>query len=400
MSNDFLNPDRWALVSRARMLEFIDELRKQRSTKGNPARSSWNFTDAISPLDVYCYLKARFGEPNGLMMALRSPTIENFCHWQYMVESDGTILDFMGLNVRTELRVYGQLVADDNLWKLFEARLIGEFKATRKRMSQVRNTFERWHLFVNPYARLKRIVVRNSERLREIDIGNVKVPSLPHDVDEFPLFERELKASREAYEEAIALATSLQAIAPIMGEAAINVFILLLAKPELKADSRLLDDFKRRNIDVRVKSLHLHCDHFDSAVSGSEAPFKAFLRLMNRRNDILHGNVDPRKSTGDEIYFDHSTIPLPRHYRTLSQSALANVLASVDPEIALSDCTVIDEFVNFLVSKLTPDLQPIVHRFLAEEQPGYRPDLDRLGVILPQETVEFVSGPPRLELDS
>jgi len=389
VSEAFLNPERWVPMSPERVFAFIESVRT-RKTGAKAGGSSWNFTDAISPLDLYCYLKSRFGEPNGLMMALKLPTIDNFCHWQYMVDGAGSVLDFMGLNVRMEVRVYGRDSVNEDSWKLLEARLLGEFERSRKQLSQIRESFERWHLFVNPYAPLKRIATRNSERLQILDIKSVQVPTLPRTVGEFAKFESELKAAREKYEEAIALAASLQTLAPIMGEAAINFIMLMLAKPEIKADRRLYEDFTRRNIDVRIKSLHLCCDHFAGAVSGSEEPFKEFLRLMNRRNDTLHGNVDPGQSTGDEIYFDHSNIPLPRHYRTVAQSALANVLASVDPDASLRDVQVAHDFVEFLVSKITDELQPVVKRMLAEEQPGYRPDFKRLGVILPEHTVDLI----------
>ena len=61
---------------------------------------------------------------------------------------------------------------------------------------------------------------------------------------------------------------------------------------------------------MRIKSLPLCCEGFEHPITGSEELFKAFLRLMNRRNDLLHGNVDPKASTGEDIDFDQGTIPL------------------------------------------------------------------------------------------
>lgn len=136
------------------------------------------------------------------------------------------------------------------------------------------------------------------------------VPEFPRERGDLPRFEKESEETREKCREAMTLSTSLELVAAVMGEAAINLLMLLLARPEVRADARLYEDFARRNIDVRIKSLHLCCEGFEHPITGSEEPFKEFLRLMSRRNDLLHGNVDPKASTGEEIYFDQGTIPL------------------------------------------------------------------------------------------
>lgn len=41
----------------------------------------------LTPLDVYCYLNARFGEPNGFQNFLRKDDSDNFIHWEYHVEA-------------------------------------------------------------------------------------------------------------------------------------------------------------------------------------------------------------------------------------------------------------------------------------------------------------------------
>src|ERR1700741_2926043 len=41
----------------------------------------------LSPVDVYCYLKARFGEPNGFQNRLRKDTSDNWVHWDYYLKA-------------------------------------------------------------------------------------------------------------------------------------------------------------------------------------------------------------------------------------------------------------------------------------------------------------------------
>ena len=146
----------------------------------------------------------------------------------------------------------------------------------------------------------------------------------------------------------------------------------------------MLADLGRRNIDVRLKGLHLVCDGFASRIDGSEEPFKEFLRLMNRRNDRLHGNIDPTKGTGHEIYFDHRFIPLFPKPQGLTQIALDYALAGADPAAAIQDWEVAQKFVEFLLSKLETRVQPAIEMALNQQQLGYRADTKAIGVVLPQ----------------
>jgi hypothetical protein len=192
------------------------------------------------------------------------------------------------------------------------------------------------------------------------------------------------------YQEAASICDSLQMIAPVMDEAAINFLMLVLAKTEVRNDRRLYEDFSRRNIDVRIKSPHLCCDGFAKPIAGSEEPFKAFLRLMNRRNDSLHGNIDPNRNTGEEIYFDHRTIPLVPRHRGLLQLALANAFANLSPDDATRDVESDRKFVDFLLACLKPEVREPVAHMLNEQQLGYRPKTKTIEAILPQARMDVI----------
>lgn len=42
----------------------------------------WEFTNEIKPLDLYCYLYAKYGPPNGIQNFLRSDDSDNLIHWE------------------------------------------------------------------------------------------------------------------------------------------------------------------------------------------------------------------------------------------------------------------------------------------------------------------------------
>lgn len=50
--------------------------------------SMFRLGNQISPLDLFCYLHARFGEPNGEMMLLKEKDdVNNLFHWEYSLKN-------------------------------------------------------------------------------------------------------------------------------------------------------------------------------------------------------------------------------------------------------------------------------------------------------------------------
>ena len=390
VTSSVTDPDKWTLPDPKRVLATLQSLRSS-SPPSQRRGSHWTFSCGVAPVDFYTYLKWRFWPPNGFAMTLRSPSVDNWIHWNYTLECPETILDIMGLNTRMEIHAYEvQLVASE--WNSLESRLLDAFKRHDKALADVRRTFEHWQLFVNPYQRLASIVERYEKRLKEITIPQIKPLTIPTSRTDADRFGKEMTEAIAVYEEVTALCVNLQMIAPVMGEAAVNFVFLVLAKPGVRNDQRVRDDFARGPIDVRIKTLHLFCDEFADPITGSEDPFKNFLRLMNRRNDALHGNIDPRQTTGEEVFFDFRTIPLfPRH-RSFGELALASALGNLTPKDALDDVKTVRAFVDFLLSRLVPSSAEMVGHVMKQQQLGYRADTGRIGAILPEAIIDFTPG--------
>lgn len=381
-----IDPSEWSLPDPKAVIAAMDP----RSERGR--RENWVFTHQISSVDLYSYLKHRFGEPNGFAMTLRSASVDNFIHWNYTIASGPVILDVRGLDLRNELTAFLPPNTEVPDWPKLEGRLLEEFRRSQDGMKTVRQRFEKWRLFVNPHHTLGVKLERQVKRLLELDLGNVDVPEDPQSAEEVPRYQEDLAKCQGIYQEAMALCVDIHLSAPVFGESAVNLLMHFLAKPDLRADQRLFDDHCRRNIDVRVKGLHLVCDGFAERIHGSEEPFKEFLRLMNRRNDLLHGNVDPTKGTGHEVYFDHRFIPLFASSQGLTQLALEHALANVDPDAAIRDWEAARGFVALLLTKLDARVRDGVEQAFAQQQLGYRPETRSIGVILPQARVGFFPG--------
>src|ERR1051325_3277146 len=76
--------------------------RIKRLRKANRVVSRFIIGDRIAPIDLYVYLKARFGMPNGIQTILRAPHSDNLFHWQYAVGTDAVLFEPTEANLYME----------------------------------------------------------------------------------------------------------------------------------------------------------------------------------------------------------------------------------------------------------------------------------------------------------
>ena len=323
-------------------------------------------------------------------MMFREPSVDNLIHWNYTVLSGTCYCDISCLNTRvTILCTEEPSQSVDDL----EEALLREFASCKKDLNKIKRGFEKWHLFINPFLRLKRIVDQHEGRLRKINVPGIVLPKIGESTSDASAFRQRMREITEACDEAMALSVMLEMTAPVLGESLVNFLLLLLARSEVRSDKRMFESYSRQNIDVRIKSLPLVCMGFKPDIDFGANQFKDFLRLMDNRNKRLHGNIDPTVRTGDEIYFDHVTIPLFESQRSIPEFAMHAALAHANPETALADTAIARNFIAFVLDQLDDKTRPQVDMILDTPQLGYRPDTKRIGIILPPHYVDMVMVP-------
>jgi hypothetical protein len=324
-------------------------------------------------------------------MTLKSPTSDNLTHWHWTLQYKDQVIEFMGQNLHAVAYIEGVPEPTEPERAQFASSLKADFAKYGAAMSTVRRSLEKWAVFVNPYYRLRRVIDEYSSRLRALRIESVALPGLPTTPEELKAQQEQWQTCQAVYTEALGLGTSIKMIAPVLAESFINLLIFLLAKPEIRADERLYGDTIRREIDLRVKTLHLNCVGFRTPVDATADVFKKFHTAMNGRNDFLHGNIDPLRLRYDTVHFD-GTIPLPDRYQNMSELALVNSLIHVEPEKALADVKTVDEFIAFVLQHLDSSVRTTVEIFMKTSNPGWREDTKRAGVLFPPHIVHAVMG--------
>jgi hypothetical protein len=114
--------------------------RRQKGAAPAPDATALRPGDAtISPLDLYLYLKARFGPPNDIMMVARASGLENIIQWGYALTS-GYLFRVHGTSGRVEF--IGERLSPDD-WRELIAAIKQDFARFGQQRKEVRQSLTR-----------------------------------------------------------------------------------------------------------------------------------------------------------------------------------------------------------------------------------------------------------------
>jgi len=357
--------------------------------KGLTPRNVGNFLvlgNLLKEVDLYCYLKARFGPPRGFAMAFRAPSTDNLIQWNYTLMCRGNVIEVWGKTAQVEIFIEWFSKFQKKSWTRMIESIKGDFQNYGAKISEARNILEKWKIFVNPYVRLKTTVDLYAARLEALHVEDNTLPPNPLSTKEMKTLQRRMQESINLYREAAALSMSVKMLLPVLAESFVNLLVFVLRKDELKNDERLYENFIRSAIDVRIKGLHLHCTGFARGIDAQAQEFKDFHSLMNTRNDFVHGNVNPVALTLREVYFD-GTIPLFRETLSFAERALSGTLRFIEPNETMRDLQTVRAFERFVLSHLKPVTRAQVDRVLNDSQPGWREDTKKVGALFTEQVV-------------
>jgi hypothetical protein len=371
----------WTCPSLAEILDIVDSMR----SSNQPGRLIPIISE-IRPVDLYCYLSARFGIPNGIQNLLRNDHSDNLVHWDWTLSCNGGLLAFWGGNFRTDLWVRGDVPLDGVYKDDLIAQIRSDFKNYGPGMSAAKKQLERWTEFVNPHWRLKRAIERLLAELSTLDLES----------DFSENFNTPLTASQDAerwsatvarYNKAFGLCFGVRSMLPVMAEAFVNLLIFALVRPDIRKDPRLYENLIRQPIDVRVKSLHINCIGFQQPIDYAHQACRHFHSLINERNDLLHGNVSPEKQSFNEVYF-RGRVPVFKEYRSLWQRTIAVDSQAVGLDRLKDEVATVGAFREYLLSCLVPEQRDVL-RMVSEKRDLARNHEDgRLGVLFPDHLVD------------
>lgn len=362
----------------------------------------WIIENQISPVDLFCYLHARFGPPNGIHNFLRANHSDNLIHWNWTLRYGSGLLDIQGMSFRTCVLFIGDFGVEDSDLNKFIAIVKADFRNHGKGMSECRKSLEFWVEFVNPYQRLRRAIdqlVKELASLRPHEITELPplISSYEHSDQQAVMEQWQDAATR--LNKAFGVCFGIRSMLPVMAEAFINLILYILMRKELKADAKVREMAFRENINTRITNLSQNCYGFKKPVDYSDPICRRYNSIVNERNDLLHGNIAISKLRFNEVYF-LGTVPVFKEYRSMWNRAFDVQRKAVGLDKVEKEIVIVTDFIEYVLSCLDDQVRINVEQIISRFELGLNKKDDRVGVLFPEYMVDFGFGPDSISSET
>ncbi len=332
---------------------------------------------------MFCYLKARFGEPNGFQNFLRKDDSDNWIHWDFQLKAGDEDVYICGMSREIHFVMSAWLADID--WRDLILGIKYDFRRVSKDKGSVLKSLEQWVVFPNRYMAIASIcaglhsdIVDNvcGAQTYETPRGRAKLRA------EEAVFRKRHERARLVHKSAL----ELSLLTPVLAEAFINMVVLMLCKPEIRANRRQFDAFIRSQIDTKLFDLAFKCNGFARPIDHNSGAFKNFKRVMDKRNNAIHGNCDPEREQLEKVYFE-GTRPLFKVGGDNIGRFIENLERQYEPEIVIADYEHTHQFLAYLVKCLEPGLEESFNRVIEDPYFGYDLTRMKMGSLFPEHVI-------------
>jgi len=368
----------WRLPTKEELREFLERpfFRAEKDCRNRPAVLA--VRHHLSPADVYCYLKGRFGEPNGFQNFLRADHSDNWIHWDFNLRAGNEDVYISGMSREIHILISVEMTDED--WRDLILGVKTDYQRVANEKSAVFKSLEQWVLFPNKYVEIASVCADLHADLRE-NVGGYRTYKTHSEssitLDEQKLeFDRLLRRSRTVHRSAL----QLSLLTPVLAESFINMVILALCKSDVRNNKRHFEAFIRANIDTKLFDLAYKCEGFARPIDQNEEVYKAFKRVMDKRNSTIHGNCDPEREQIELVYFE-GTRPLFKEPGDRIGKFLEAQERQYQPDVVIGDYETTHRFLAYLVTCLKPGVVAGFTRIIEAPYPGYDIGRKKLGAL-------------------
>lgn len=369
----YLQPSTWRLSTPTEVSEFI---------KKEGARRQGSFLivhSKLKPVDVYTYLRARFGEPNGVQNLFRSDSSDNWIHWDYTLKAGSTDINICGASRECHILVTESLSNDD--WKSLLEAIKADFSRVAAEKTKTLRSLEKFVVFQNKFVSIANLCADLHSSIMDAREVQPEQPGPAGSVEELsrPIEDKGRRAAA-IYGDCL----KLRLLMPIMAEAFINLVILTLCKPAIRQQRDEYETFLRETIPNRIENLHEKCHGFERPIDNKSEAYSNFQRVIARRNFDLHGNMDPQRDAIETVYFDGKR-PLfvePGHH---IEKFFEHLDCIHMPEETLADYENVHSFLVEITHAMHPKVRTFFEHVSADPYPGYEVNKCSVTSILPEQ---------------
>lgn len=372
----------WRRATPREVLNFVQSSNAKEHKKPKSEglqRYVLNVRQHLRPVDVYSYLIARFGRPNGFQNFLRKDDSDNLVHWDFLMRSGETDIYIAG--VLRELQIVVTEPLSDEQWKSLIVGLKQDFKRVAMEKSAITKTFEKFIVFQNKFVSIASLCADLHDRITDAPKTET-ILTFPTEDEDIELHKTKLDLQRKGLDELFGNCLKLKLMTPIMAEAFINMVILTFCKDRIRNDRKAYEGFVRARIPERLNLLPKYCDGFDKAIDRNSTEYKDFMRIVNERNFLLHGNVDPMRESIETVYFEGK-----RPLFVTTGDSIQNLFDQLDrlvkPDRVMADYEAAHAFLFCIRECLTARHNAFFEHVISDGYPGYELKKKRVTRILP-----------------
>ncbi len=366
----------WRKTTPAEAIEFFESKKDRKKTKGGAfliVRSK------LRPVDVYAYLRARFGIPNGLQNFLRRDDSDNWIHWDFNLRAEEVDVYIAGTSRDVHFMIAEEMT--DQEWKDLIIGLKKDFGRIGSAKSEMTRSFEKFVVFQNKFVALAGLCAEMHESITNAPATRIALPEITTKRS-IKRYYSEVKRLSKRATELYGDCLKLRLLTPIMAEAFINMVILVFCKDEVRNDPQRYGEFVRSKLPDRLAELSENCDGFTRPIDQTTVIYSDFKRVMDKRNFAIHGNIDPVREQIETVYFEgkrpifadggDNILKLFEHLETINE-----------PIEVVADYEAVHLFLVEIMEHLTDRHRSFFEHVIDDPYPGYEVHKKRVTKILP-----------------
>jgi hypothetical protein len=381
-----LNVVNWRASTKEEVLQWIDV----NGTRAKGSRHLLIIRSQLRPVDMYCYLVARFGNPNGFQNFLRRDDSDNWIHWDFNIKAGKVDLYFAGTS--RDIHIIVSEFLTDEQWKDLILAIKHDFGRVGRQKSEILRGLEKYVIFQNKYVSLAHLCA-------DLHAEIVDAPPYQQPPRSTSAYEEDPKvleqAMRRISDRANALygnCLKLRLLTPIMAESFINMIILIFCKDTIRDDEASYQSFLRATVPDRLRLLRQNCFGFARNIKADTEAYADFMRVIDKRNFALHGNVDPVREQIEVVYFDGKR-PLFYDPGNNIEKRFEHLEAINKPQEVVREYEGVHAFLWEVVECLETGARAFFRQVIDDAYPGYEVRKRRPTRILPDYLVTgFMQG--------
>lgn len=384
----------WRKASPKEMVGFYRSKGTGKRKKKKPIRTGFLVVRSkLRPADIYAYLRARFGMPNGFQNLLRREDSDNWMHWDFNLKADDVDVYIAGTSRDIHFMIGEEMT--DQYWKDLIVGLKADFGRLGREKSAMMRSFEKFVVFQNKYVTLADLCAEMHESITNMPPAQTALPEITTKRS-LKKYEADLKRLSNRATDLYGDCLKLRLLTPIMAEAFINMVILVFCKNEVRNDPERYEEFIRSKLPDRLAALSQNCDGFIATIDQTTEVYGNFKRVMDKRNFVIHGNIDPVREQIETVYFEgkrplfaeggDNVLKLFEHLETINS-----------PEDVVADYEAVHLFLVEIMDHLSERHRAFFDQVIDDPYPGYELNKKRVTRILPNHNMRALM--PRTRYD-